>query len=127
MEKTLMDCFFEDIYVSKKEHGHWGKPNKLEGDINTSTNDASVGVSADGQILYLFRTNEDLISGDLYESRASELGWDEPKKLGTQINSKFVESSASISNDERTLYFSSNREGGFGGKDILSGSEIAYR
>jgi tetratricopeptide (TPR) repeat protein len=110
--------YFEDIYLSMKENGYWTIPKSLNNNINTPTNDASVGISQDGQILYLFRTNDDLVSGDLYESRLEADGWGKPVKLGPQINSNYVESSASISNDERVLYFSSNRPGGFGGKDI---------
>jgi len=34
------------------------------------------------------------------------------------VNSSFEEKSVTISNDEKTLYFSSNRPGGFGGLDI---------
>ena len=110
--------YFEDVYVSKKDHGQWQKPIQLNPNVNTTTNDACVGISADGQILYIFRTNDDLVSGDLLESRVETGGWGEPKKLGSQINSDHVESSACISNDERVLYFSSNRPGGFGGKDL---------
>jgi tetratricopeptide (TPR) repeat protein len=111
-------AYFEDIYRSIKESGYWTAPEPLNENINTATNDASVGISQDGQILYLFRTNDDLVSGDLYESRLTADGWGVPKKLGPEINSNYVESSASISNDERVLYFSSNRPGGYGGKDI---------
>ena len=34
------------------------------------------------------------------------------------INSSFEEKSVTLSHDEKTLYFSSNRPGGFGGLDI---------
>lgn len=110
--------FFEDIYHSKKEHGNWTDPRSLDAAVNTPTNDACVGISPDGQIMYLFRTNDDLVSGDLYEVKMTSGGWGEPVKLGSQINSDYVESSVSISNDEHALYFSSNRPGGYGGKDI---------
>ncbi len=46
------------------------------------------------------------------------LGWSEPELLPGEINSDAIETSASISNDEHTVYFSSNREGGYGGMDI---------
>lgn len=44
--------------------------------------------------------------------------WSQPKKLSSNINSKFKELSVSIASDGKTLYFSSDREGGFGGVDI---------
>lgn len=110
--------YFEDIYSSKSIGKEWQKPTQLGQGINTNTNDASAGLSADGQLLFLFRTNDDLISGDLYECRMGLDDWETPKKLPSNINSKNIESSASIVPNERTLYFSSDREGGFGGKDI---------
>lgn len=109
---------FEDIYVSYNKDNSWEAPKKLPEGINTATNDACVGLSADGQALYIFRTNPDLRSGDLYESRMGLDEWEMPKKLGSDINSEYIETSACITLDDKVLYFSSNRPGGFGGKDI---------
>jgi len=44
--------------------------------------------------------------------------WSEPIPLNTPINTKYQEPSASLSPDEHTLYFVSDRPGGLGGKDI---------
>jgi len=110
--------FFEDIYSSTNIGNVWQKPTQLRQGINTNTNDASAGLSADGNLLFIFRTNEDLISGDLYESRMGLDDWEDPVKMSSNINSSDIEASASIVPNERILYFSSNREGGFGGKDI---------
>jgi hypothetical protein len=44
--------------------------------------------------------------------------WSTPEKLPETINSEYKESSASLSPDGNTLYFTSNRPGGFGGMDI---------
>ncbi len=41
-------------------------------------------------------------------------------KLGSDINSEYTESSASISMDDKVLFFSSDRPGGYGGKDIYN-------
>jgi len=51
--------------------------------------------------------------------------WADPIKLNENINSPFLESSTSLSGDLNTLYFSSNREGGFGGKDIYMSRKLA--
>jgi outer membrane protein OmpA-like peptidoglycan-associated protein len=50
-------------------------------------------------------------------------GWSEPENLGANINTEFWESSPSLSPDNRVLFFSSNRPGGYGGKDLY----ISYR
>ena len=46
----------EDIYVSKKDkNGNWQKAVNLGSPINTELHDASVGVSEDGNTLYIYR------------------------------------------------------------------------
>jgi hypothetical protein len=116
--KDHRNDYYEDVYVSKNEHGQWMPPEQLNENINTAAHDACVGISSDGQILYIFRTSEDLVTGDLYRSEMDMDGWEKPKKLGSDINSDAVETSASISSDDKVLYFSSNREGGYGGMDL---------
>jgi len=44
--------------------------------------------------------------------------WSAPKNLGPGINSSFDDYGAAVSKDGLTLYFTSNRPGGFGGEDI---------
>ena len=109
---------FEDVYMSTKINNVWMKPVQLGEQINTATNDACVGFSADGQLLFLFKPSKNEITGDLYQSRMGMEDWELPIKLGSDINTEFNETSASISLDDKVLYFSSDRPGGFGGKDI---------
>ncbi len=111
--------YFEDIYISNFEKGKWQQPRNLGAPINTATHDAGVAFTHDGKVLYIYRTSKDLTSGDLYISKLIDGKWTEPVKLAPDINSKTgTETSACLSPDEQTLYFSSNREGSFGGKDI---------
>ncbi len=109
---------YEDVYISTKINNTWMAPKPLGGGINTETNDACVGLSADGQILFLFKPSDDLRTGNLYESRMGLDDWETPMKLGSNINSEYTETSASITLDDKVIYFSSDRPGGFGGKDI---------
>ncbi|MDB4534735.1 hypothetical protein N9242_07675 [Vicingaceae bacterium] len=109
---------FEDIYMSTKVNNTWNSPIKLRDGINTESNDACVGFSADGQILFLFKPSEDQMTGDIYESRMGLDDWEDPVKLGSNINTEFNETSATITLDDKVIYFSSDRPGGFGGKDI---------
>jgi outer membrane protein OmpA-like peptidoglycan-associated protein len=75
-------------------------------------------LSADGQTLFIYKTDN---GGDIYFSNRNDNGsWSAPVPLPGIINSSFEEKSISISPDEKTLYFSSNRPGGFGGLDIYS-------
>ena len=110
--------YFEDVYYSEMKYGFWQEPVQLGPNINTETHDACVSISSDGRILYVFRTSPDFVSGDLYQSEKGEDGWGPLEKLNKEINSDAIETSASISADEKVIYFSSNREGGYGGMDL---------
>ena len=44
--------------------------------------------------------------------------WSEPENLGSTVNTTFNEQGPTLSNDERSLYFGSDRPGGIGGFDI---------
>ena len=112
---------YEDVYYSKNEtDGHkWGNAKLIEGEVNTKSHDACVGLSPDGNTMYVFRTNKNLVAGDLYESLFKDGRWTTPIRMSNNINNyESIEPSASISLDGSTFYFSSNREGGFGGFDI---------
>lgn len=108
---------FEDIYISRNNAGTWGPLQNMGEEINTSGHDASSGLSHDGKTLFVFKGTANS-GGDIYVSRLVEGDWTKPKDLGKNINSKFHESSASLSYDSKKLYFISDREGGIGGRDI---------
>lgn len=109
----------EDLYVSFNEDGKWTTPRMLN--ISTSGNEATLNLSVDGRTLYIYKGESN--NGALYESKlvsdsAGFETWSKPKLLGSDINTKANESHVTISPDNKTLYFTSDREGGFGGMDI---------
>jgi len=112
------NLFFEDIYRIEKTDSGWTAPKNNLGQINTKTHDATAAISADGKHMVIYRTNRQLTGGDLYITNKYKDTWQEPKLLDQNINSQFQEASACFSPDGNTLYFSSNRPGGFGGKDL---------
>jgi outer membrane protein OmpA-like peptidoglycan-associated protein len=105
--------YYEDIYVSHKKNGKWGKAKPVEG-MNKNTNDAITGLSFDGLKMFIYR---DVNGGDIYLSEFKGNNWTKPHNL-KDINSEFHESSACLSADNKTLYFVSDRPGGEGGRDI---------
>lgn len=124
-ETDPLGKYFEDIYISNKNSdGGWGQPVLLDTNINTSLHDASTGISADGEKMFMYRTGKDLISGDIYESRFVNGKWDDPKILGPNVNSKYLETSACYSDQGDVIYFSSNRPGGYGGKDLYRARKL---
>lgn len=110
--------YLEDIYFSANVDDKWTGVLNAGLPLNSKTHDAAVGMSADGQSIIIYRTNKELTAGDLYLSRNTNGTWSEPELMNPAINSEYQEASACLTDDERIIYFSSNRPGGFGGKDI---------
>jgi len=117
--------YFEDVFVSQKKEGSWQAVTMLDTIINTSVHDACTGISADGEKLLIYRTSKDLRSGDIYESFYTNKQWSSPTLLGSNVNSPdFLETSACYAPDGETVFFSSNRPGGFGGKDLYLAKKL---
>ncbi|MEP6735129.1 MAG: OmpA family protein, partial [Chryseolinea sp.] len=107
---------YEDIFISKKVNGKWEYAKNLGPVVNNPYHDSNTAISANGQTLFLYK---DEGGGDIFFCERLPGGdFGPPKALPGIINSSFEEKSATISRDEKTLYFSSNRPGGFGGLDI---------
>jgi len=108
--------YYEDIYISKKSsNGKWGTP-ALINEINTPGHEASIGLSVDGQQLLIYSSQEDK-NGDIYYSKLEGETWTKPVAFEA-LNSKDSETHACFSADGKTIYFTSNRQGGYGGYDI---------
>lgn len=118
-EKDYQGNYFQDIYFSSySEDNGWQPPVDYK-EFNSTTHDASVSISGNGSTFIMYRTNENLIGGDLYFSKLDKGGnWSAPEKFNDQINSMNQEFSAALSPDENTMIFSSNRPGGYGGFDL---------
>ncbi|NQV52140.1 MAG: PD40 domain-containing protein [Flavobacteriales bacterium] len=86
--------------------------------INTSDRHSSVvSMSTNGATLYIYKSEED--NGNIYVSEFEiGTGWTEPTLIGSDVNSEANEFYANIAYHEKVLYFTSDRKGGFGGKDI---------
>jgi outer membrane protein OmpA-like peptidoglycan-associated protein len=97
----------------------------IKGDINIEPKKGAITASQDGEwILFAGQfSGQGYGNYDIYKSVYTPTGWSEPENLGKNINTEFWESSPSLSPDNRVLFFSSNRPGGYGGKDLY----ISYR
>jgi hypothetical protein len=104
------------IYFSKKERGKWQPPIDITLTINAGEDCSTCALNNDGTELFLYK--EDNFDGNIYSSSFVNGAWSPIKKLNKNINTKFYESSASVSADGKRLYFSSNRDGGQGQLDI---------
>jgi outer membrane protein OmpA-like peptidoglycan-associated protein/tetratricopeptide (TPR) repeat protein len=104
---------------------HYGRAKIISGSINEEPSKGAINISQDGEWLIFAGNFPDKGFGnfDLYISYSTPQGWSEPINLGPGINTEYWESSPSLSPDKKTLYFSSNRPGGYGGKDLY----VSYR
>jgi outer membrane protein OmpA-like peptidoglycan-associated protein len=110
----------EDLYISKGIEGYWDEAVPMK-DINTQYNEGSAVLSKDGKTLYFVRCNAPGGYGDcdLYVAKITPSGtWSDVKNLGAGINSVAWDSQPALSFTEDTLYFASNRNGGFGLSDL---------
>lgn len=112
----------ENFYESHMmDDNNWSDARKLIGTINSDQfNEGAHCISPDGKYLFFTGCNRPngLGSCDIYVSKKENGKWTEPINLGAPINSRGWEAQPAISADGRTLYFVSNRAGGFGGNDI---------
>lgn len=111
----------EDFYKSIKKNGKWAPAVYLSKNINTPNyNEGAQSITQDGQNLFFTGCDRPTSLGkcDIYISKRNGDDWDEPYNLGAPVNTRAWESQPSISSDGRTLYFVSNRKGGYGGYDI---------
>lgn len=115
----LDDKYYEDIYVSPKQGEGWEYATKIDSSsqyisdrINTKYHDAAIAFSDDEQKLFIYRENH------IWVSEYKDGAWGEPVKMNKRINSKGQEPSAFLSYDEQMLFVVSDRDEGFGGRDI---------
>jgi outer membrane protein OmpA-like peptidoglycan-associated protein len=133
--------FTEDtlLFSSKRnKHPHTGKPNEdlflsvayantFEEEqpitaLNTEYNEGSAILTKDGQTMFFARCDapEGFGNCDIYQAKwnETEKKWGDIKNLGPNVNGHGWESQPCLSFTEDTLYFASDRLGGFGMSDI---------
>jgi len=110
----------EDFFVSNKTDSTWSPAELFESSINTEGNEGALSLSPDGQIIFFTGCHRKggLGSCDIYYSVKEGSRWGEPINSGPTVNSAGWDSQPCLSADGRTLYFVSNRSGGFGKSDI---------
>jgi outer membrane protein OmpA-like peptidoglycan-associated protein/tetratricopeptide (TPR) repeat protein len=115
----------EDFYKSLKVNGKWDTATYLSNRINTDQyNEGAQSISQDGKYLFFTGCNRPDGRGrcDIYIAQKRGDDWGKPFDLSPPINTSGWESQPSISADGRTLYFVSNKKGGYGGYDIWKSS-----
>ena len=116
MKKT----YNEDLFFTIKSDSMWSFSEDFK-TINTPYNEGSACLSMDGKKLYFARCNSPDSRGncDIFVAELrQDSTWGNVRNLGANINSVSWDSQPSLSHSGDTLFFSSDRIGGFGYSDI---------
>ncbi|HNV94978.1 MAG TPA: OmpA family protein [Bacteroidales bacterium] len=107
----------KEIYLATKNTNQEYELKKIPiSDEQIKANISLAGISPDGETLFFAIGTEN--NADLYACKLENGKYGSFIKLPEIINSQYSETSISVSPDGRTYYFSSNRPGGYGGKDL---------
>ncbi len=117
----------EDSFISEMDSDNVKKALPVI-EVNTSGNGGAQTLKDDSKILFFTACNQPDGKGscDIYYSRFINEEWNKPVNGGNTLNSKFWDAQPSFSTDNRYLYFSSNRPGGVGKKDIWRAELLGF-
>ncbi|RIH65485.1 flagellar motor protein MotB [Mariniphaga sediminis] len=109
----------EDFFFSVSGPEEWSETQPVS-ELNTPENEGAQSLSADGNLFFFTACNRPGGAGscDIYYSLRNNGQWSPPVNAGSPLNTAGWEAQPSISSDGRFLYFTSNRSGGKGEKDL---------
>lgn len=116
----------EKIYLADNLGGQFlhSKPFPFNSDTYSLSHPA---FNSDGTVLYFSSNMPGGFGGyDIWQSSLLNAKWSKPVNLGALLNTKANELNPFLVQDQKdnTLYFSSDRDGGYGGYDIYAGERI---
>jgi tetratricopeptide (TPR) repeat protein len=113
-----------DLYwsVFSKQKNKWSMARNLGEMVNSGYDETSPFLSKDGRTLYFSSNSTASMGGfDVFSSKFEDAknAWSLPKNLGLPINSPGDDQFFRLSANGTEAYFSSDRFGGFGGRDLF--------
>lgn len=110
-----------DIWEGKVKGTKISKEKPLDGYSNSDRWDSQASISCDGRLLFFASNREGGFGGtDIWMSkRATDGSWGMPENLGANVNTAEDEEAPFITNDGKTIYFSSTGHLGMGEQDIF--------
>ena len=121
------DHFMTLFYSEVNENGDLESPSEFSEKISTDYHEGPLTADRNGNKIFFTRSNynegkkertpDDIVRLNIYTSKKQRNDWGPVSKLPF-CTDEFDEMHPSLSSDGKSLYFSSNREGGFGGMDL---------
>lgn len=113
---------YMDLWVSKIDrNGNWGQPTPMPEPINSIDNEGTMAFDARGKTLWFTRcpsVDKMNLGCEMWMTTAKGKGWAEPKRLELKDHDTTHVGHPCPTPDGKTLIFSSNMAGGFGGVDL---------
>ncbi len=112
------------ILKTQLQNGVWSPLIKLNDNINTKYWESHATISHDGKKLYFTSNRKGTLGGlDIYVCTRDSTGdWGQAVNLGPTINTPYNEDTPFLSQDDKTLFFSSRGHFNMGGYDIFYSS-----
>jgi hypothetical protein len=119
LKDPTFGIYYQDIWMSERDSvsGEWMDAEIIRGALNSKDHDASPSISADGNVIFIYKS---VNGGDLFYSKKRRNGeWREPELIKGKVNTTYFESSGCITADKKSIFFVSERPGkGLGNADI---------
>jgi len=110
-----------DLWISKKTPtGQWQIPVNMGDSLNTEFDENGPFLHPDGKTMYFTSSGHPGMGGKdiFYSKKKADGNWSKPINLGYPINTKADEIHMVVSADGKKGYFSSDRTGGLGKRDL---------
>lgn len=114
---------FCDMYISEVENDQLKSPNNFDIELNGKMHDGPASFSKDGKFMaftrnnYKDKTKDKIVELQIWFSNYIDGDWTEPEAF-IYNNSEFSVGQPCLTSEGKTMFFTSDMAGGYGGKDI---------